>query len=292
MANSKRLTDWIFLNRRALNLKVVEYGWPKTLDMDLYDVSVSISIEGVQATGRGSDRDSDIALSKAFSESVERWYCKTHNENSLGLAAHVTQSEAKEHAKQEFIEREAFFYHFSNRLPFFPVKWSFHPKIEQWIDSNRVLIKMYELSSCLGYRVRICLAEGSRALNRFGGIVGLGCAANDLIASEKAMIECLRNCSAQIQTPLQSVTLDEFNKNNLPLPEDRRGLLLNIEYFEKIRELFLKTHVNKCLPRAVEIETANTIILDSESFSGVPLKLVRVVGSVESKVSNLPHFLG
>ena len=110
MENTQKIIDWSIKYSEQLHLKAEYYTSIKKFMPDHFDIGVSIVVNDKKYAGRGTDKIEEIAYLKALSESIERSLLPIFNiENSNGLAVHHSLDQAKLNARNELIERDAFF---------------------------------------------------------------------------------------------------------------------------------------------------------------------------------------
>ncbi len=229
MANQKALTDWILRNQNQLDLRIRECTWIRKVFPGWYDIDLSINVGGVTFWGRGSAPDPDVALSKAFCEAVERNICASQGISSTGVAGHIIQMEAQENARLELYERK-FLADAVERGEIGPLVGD-HQALRARYSNLGIEVDLYEVAALDSSWVFLCLAKGERFRIPFGGILGLGSSRNRDHAAQKALIECLRNLEAHLETPTQSITKAAFEALDNKTGLDRQALLKDISYF-------------------------------------------------------------
>lgn len=116
--NNLELFLWIQKNRGRLDLSISE-NLPYRRLTGVHAYSVVLKLHGVVRAGYGYDPSPIIALNKAFSEVVERFYCVHRGGLSTsGYATHFLPDAARTSARLELIERDAFLSHFLTETPF------------------------------------------------------------------------------------------------------------------------------------------------------------------------------
>lgn len=218
-------------NRTELDVRVKNCTWIRQVFPDWYDLDVSIKVAGKVFFGRGSDRNADTALSKAFCEAVERSVCHTHGISSLGVAGHITANDAKKNAKLEYIERRAIFHHFSKGLR--PEEIPVNFEIQNRYREHGINLNLFRLESKEA-AVIFCIANGLECPTPFGGILGLGADMDNESAAKKTIIECLRNLEAFIAAPSKSMSYENFKAIPRPDGRERQALLQDRDYFRTL----------------------------------------------------------
>jgi hypothetical protein len=120
MAHKTPIARWMLNNRDRVNPSFVKYEWPSRYFSGVADFSSTISVDGIEASGRGIDIDQDLALEKSAAESIERYICRSLNIDSVGLAV-SGEAGAEGHAKREALERYFFGKHQRAKIPFVKV---------------------------------------------------------------------------------------------------------------------------------------------------------------------------
>ncbi len=118
MANFQPISEFAFINRKKLDLRVLNLSWPQKWGLNLFDFEASIVVNGKIFKGRGLNVNKDCALEIAISEAMERAVAVTHGFNSYGVACHSNDKLAKSYAIAELIERESFFRFYYEAQPY------------------------------------------------------------------------------------------------------------------------------------------------------------------------------
>jgi hypothetical protein len=245
MASSQELIGWALENKLRLNLRVIQLRTTESwLEGQFSDFEVTVRIFGRDYVGRAVDRNPELALTKAISESIERAFVRANNlGSSTGVAAHGNSASARLGATSELLERDAFFFHFFTLAPFvsferLAIESSF-PLFFERAKAKGIKIKLYQLSALEGVAV-IIVADGLSAAVPFGGIVGLAHGSEFIQVAEKAFVEMARNLIAYIENPL---LLTSISENKFAALVSRRSihrqmLALDIDYWKSIQPLF------------------------------------------------------
>ncbi len=186
MANSTRLNH-ILSKAELLNLRVQKLSWGEEYLGGLYDFRVKTSLFGEETVGIGIDQNEEIAFLKAFSESVERAYCKKLNIRSNGVSAHWNRESAKENSLSELIERDMFLCHFLTGKGAKRVENNNIQEVNTTLSNKGCRLKVYQLSTLNNYNVFVSVGENGA----LGNIIGLGASVDSETALKKSMIECL-----------------------------------------------------------------------------------------------------
>lgn len=239
MAHQKTLTDWILKNQDSLDLRIKECTWIRKAFPGWFDIDLSIKVNGEAFFGRGSAPDSDLALSKAFCEAVERNVCASHGISSTGVAGHLIPMEAQENARLELYERK--FLAEALESGDMGLSVADYQPLRTRYSSLGIKVDLYEVASLSSARVFMCLANGENFRIPFGGILGLGSSGSREHAIQKALIECLRNLEAHIEMPTRSMAIDEFEALDQKTGLDRQALLKNVSYFSDLSKKMKKS---------------------------------------------------
>lgn len=290
MASQYELTDWILKNSDSLDLRVTALTWIKTVHPGMVDLSATVTLDGKDFEGRGSDANEDRALGKAVCEAIERFVCYSHAIPSTGVAGHYDERLAKKNAWLELIERRSLSLHIEHESS--PrVIHTKEMKIAVAGKQTTARLHLFEISSTPEVAVVLCLVEGIAADSAFGGILGLGCSERLEEATAKSEIECLRNVAALAETPLIPLSKKEFLKIEMPTAEDRRRLLFDVDYCSLLLRKLLsgtKSSVGQSpelLPTWTNLNLPNTIP------TNCPLQFVRCIDQSNQKPMYL-EFVG
>lgn len=275
MAYQTALTDWILRNDERFDLRVQELTWIRNVFPGWYDLQVSISVFGEKFLGRGSDKNSNVALGKAFCEAVERSVCFRHGISSLGVAGHWKGELAGENARLEWIERASFAHQIENRLALEPIAHT-EPEVLDRYRAIGIAIDFFRIVSPVNTPVVLCLADGAQATPTFGGIMGLGASADLEAAKRKALFECLRSLEFFLHTKSASLGEEEFRRIEKPTAQDRQALIRDLDYFRLLRASL--SHP----PQAVRLPEGKLQLLALDpAFKGCPLIFMRYAAASE-----------
>ncbi len=186
MANSKRLNH-ILSNAELLGLKVQKLSWGEEYLGGLFDFRIKTSLFGEETIGIGIDQNEEIAFLKAFSESIERAYCKKLNIRSHGVSAHWSKESAKENSLGELIERDMFLCHFLTGKGAKRIENNEIQEVNTALSSKGCRLKVFQLSTLNNYNIFVSVGENGA----LGNIIGLGASVDSETALKKSMIECL-----------------------------------------------------------------------------------------------------
>lgn len=282
MARQEEVTAWILRNDERFDLRVQELSWIKPIFPGWHDIQVSISIFGERFFGRGSDREINTAFGKAVCEAVERATCFKHGISSVGVAGHVDLALARENARLEYIERFCFSRQIEKGLALEPL--STNENLSQRYASLGVEVGFYLLASPVETVVVLCLADGKRAEPSFGGVLGLGAAADLNAARQKALMEALRSLEFYLHGKPPAISREAFQKIERPRSLDRQALLRDRDYFSGLLASLQEPMMNFHIPEGRFEE----LKLD-RAFGDCPLVFVRY--STPTPVIQ-PEFLG
>jgi hypothetical protein len=125
MAHQTPIARWVLNNRDRLNPSFVKFDWPTRYFNGVADFAATISVDGIEAFGRGIDTDQNLAIEKSAAEAVERFICQSLKIDSVGVAV-SGEVGAVDHAEREALERHFFFEHQRLQRPFIPVASDSH----------------------------------------------------------------------------------------------------------------------------------------------------------------------
>ena len=186
MANNKRI-ELILKNASALDLKVKKLSWGELYYDRLVDFRISINLFGEIVTGTGIDCNEDMAFLKAFSEAVERSYCKKLNLRSHGVSAHWSKEEAINCSKNELIERDIFLCHFLTGTAARRIQNDEVIRLNSILSEKSGRLKVYELTMLNGRHVILAVGEKGH----IGSVIGVAANKKYELAVEKSILECL-----------------------------------------------------------------------------------------------------
>lgn len=188
MANQISALKWLNERRSRGDLRVRQFSWPEHYGFRFFDYEISLNLQGVEYKGRGKDSQEDVAIMKAGAECVERAYCGWNGLPSSGVAAQLTEPEAKVNAWQELDEHDIFFCHLlSDKLP---CKANFDNRRNQWIEplSNAgIVLEIYGEKA--GFHLVLAIS------NEEVVSLGMSYGAEDF---DRAVNECLPNAMNHI----------------------------------------------------------------------------------------------
>ncbi len=233
MASQLELTKWILKNQDLFDLKVRELTWIRSCYPGMLDLDVSVTIEGKEFKGRGSDRSEDVALGKAVCEAIERFMCWEHKISSTGVAGHFDEYAVRENARIEHIERASLFSHFKNETSLLQIAKK-EISINVLGRDHHAQFHTFQISSPSDHVVKLCLVEGVNYAFRFGGILGIGCAKTESVALQKAELECMRSVSALSDFEISPISEIEFREIENPNSEQRKRLLFDADYCSEL----------------------------------------------------------
>lgn len=232
MGSDERIKKTIFeLHKKSL-IEINQLNWTHLINEELVDFEVNIKYGQHRFEGRGTDCNSDIALSKAYSECLERICCYVHDIDSTnGCAVHNSIEEANNNAKNELIERDAFLLYFlSESLPREIVCLNTFNDLAQ---SKNAKIKNFILKENASIYVVLSIIFSKNYI-----IAGLGNANSLIEAQMKADIESVRQF-------IHLVYYDKFDKNiRLPVVNfnnfnDHGNQGFDKNYINTLKKIFL-----------------------------------------------------
>lgn len=234
MANRKRIKH-ILESADKFGLKVMR---PKHIQRFLPDVSeyrVFVNLFGREVQGIGIDHDEDTAFLKGFSEAVERAFCIELNIPSTGVAAHFSEALAKESAKNELIERDAFFTKYLlGRGGIKQAETSLLGLIDKSLIRHGI-VEIFDISNSSEIATYLTVSK----LPNDGIVIGLGCSQDKKQAIEKALFESISRLTY----------FSDYGKERNDKVDD--NLLTNIES-------------NEFLSSRLYLNSKETTIIDSE----------------------------
>ena len=226
------LNEWLLKRYRELSLKVTQVDGTQEWLPGCCDLQVSIALGGRQYIGRGVAEDSDLALTKAGAEALERAFCFEHNISTCGVAVHTEEQSAKINARNELVERDRFFCHYLTATPFEEVKSDEHGDLFKKLKEYGVVMNVLGMTPLNDILSFVCLSQGEKT----GLILGLGSFCEKAVAVKKAVAECLINTLATLHGVVKPLGFDEFEQLPVCQPEDHRRLYLGEpELMEKNR---------------------------------------------------------
>lgn len=252
MANSQQLIEWLLFNADRLNLQIDQLTWLQDEFPNYTDLRVQITVEHQTHTGFASATSQDLALTKAAAEALERAVCREHGfPTTNGFAAHLTEEEARQAARNELIERDRILCHFYANQPFPSLQHngmdsSLFSFVRKWYQDRDLEFRLFELEP----RGVLFVADGRRRLNeKFGFVLGAGRKGTLEESIESAVFEATRQLAhilARPKTP--SKNLQEFNMIKVPSFRDHGELALNLDYASQIAHLFYGAPKEKLKP--------------------------------------------
>lgn len=239
MDDAKKLIHWAINPREQFDIEIVNFDWPKRYSLEQVDYSFKLKIGEDVYDGRGMSASSEVALTKAIVESIERTAVEFNNLNSSnGLAAHFNFELAKENALCELIERDLFLCNFLT--PTSGVKKllpeMLFPEISKCmavLESKNVNLVFFEIGNVCERRVVIAIANGFKCEKPFGCVVGLGSHNKILNAISSAFAEVVRTTVTYIEGEQcdhwEKDEQDFFKSNNFSILE-HKNLALSEQY--------------------------------------------------------------
>ena len=281
--------DWVLKNFEKISLEIHDLSWVHDFFPELSDFSSEIKWNGRTYIGR-STREKESAVRVSLIEAIERAVCIGNQiETTNGVAAHFSQDRARLNARNELLERDLFLSHFITQTPFRRIGNVSVPNLRQSMnfiekaDDSVAFFKMRPSNLGQGF---LCVISGSK---RWGGIIGLSFgddSEENLIF--KAFLEAFRQYwhLSDIQGLTQSLSIEEFLRQEKWTFDDHRRLALNVAYFDQIRDLF--SDDDKAGSREVQYSqdelAFHEISLEAEPFSSCPIVVSQCKGQFAQKL--------
>lgn len=227
-------------NMERFDLMVERRPWPGKLGLQYFDYKARLLINERVYTGRGTDTDANLALVKAFAEALERRVmAEARLESSNGLAIHELEMKANNNARNELLERDAFFRFFYKKGArasllntehlFFNRPTLAGSKIHQILCEVATYSVDQETIHCV-LHVGLVKKNGRSAI-----AVGLGASLCSERAAQTAQIETWRNLVALAESiPDDGLSVEEFNINRRFGPKDHLRLGSDTSYANSI----------------------------------------------------------
>lgn len=277
MEHASQVALWILANRKNLNFKAQKLTWVQDYGFNLFDYAVSIKIDDREFEGRGTDSLEDLAIEKAVTEAIERYFVFIDKNLSTtnGVAAHPIKEEAIKNAKYELIERDLFLTHFHSGTPFQPLSqeiWdSYIPaRSKETLEAKKIDLKLYNLGNQNDIFSVLAVASGANYQKPFGIVVGFGTKSALDKAILSAVIELFRHLAYLLNSDdrIESMSLEQFYKLEKPTFFDHGKLALDLKYFKEIEHLFRGNFQENIKPIS-EIE------IDVEKLEDTPFFLAK-----------------
>ena len=292
MARQHELTQWILSNQHALDLKVRELTWIRPAFPGMTDLSVTITLEGIDVRGRGIDQQEDRALGKAVCEAIERFLCLHHGIPSTGVAGHYDMQEGKQNAKLEWIERACLYSHAKNGISLAPLS-SEIVDVSYSGQSTKAGLHTFKMIVPQGYSAIACLVEGVSTSAGFGGILGLGCDKMRDRAMLKAKLECLRSVATLEDCPPIAISYSDFCRIENPNGNERKRLLFDFSYCASLMNTLFKVSNTQGASVIEEPRlTWNEILLPPTIPNECPLRFFRCMDQEAPEHSPYLEFVG
>lgn len=229
------MIDFISENKEKLNIKIEKLLWPDKYRFSITDIEFRFSIDGQTYSGRGTSFDSNLSLTKALSEAIERYMVKNlKKENSNGVAVHPVEAYAKQSAINELKERDLFLCH---HLTNTPMKLLLIGGLDNncqaildFLEKYYVNVKVFQMGSVNENTICVILDGRNCSTDKFGIIIGASYSEDLNSSIEKAMLEALIDFVSILENGVRSISLDEFNQLEYVAPEDHLKVARNIDY--------------------------------------------------------------
>lgn len=200
MANNPQITDWILYNAKSLKLDVTRLTLTTEWLPGYFDYHSEIQIDEVVYSGRGIDRDEELAFIKSVAEALERAACRSLNE-PWGTSAHVSLREAKRHSYYERVTLDRALCHHFCRQPLHSESLAIvSSRIDcytliQHLKKHNLALEIFQMRPVIDAKSVMAIAYPLEA-NKFGFISGFGTSPSLAEASMQAIKECLRDVLA------------------------------------------------------------------------------------------------
>ena len=250
MANKNPLSSWLYLNKKELNPKFIEFTWPKRILPDLFDFSTTIEWNGLKAEGRGVEQDRELALEKSIAEAIERLVCHQFNHNSVGMAV-AGSFDPTGNAKNEAYERYFLVHHIKNNLPFDAIEFK-NDLAKKFIELNpNAQISFFKMLTSKDTHGVVCSISSTNNKTR---ALGFSLTESTETSAYKAMIEALPNYAWILEDN------DELLKRHLPW-HLRKDFLDKIEPLIENSDSVFKNFLALPKLKKIEIPISNIPIL-------------------------------
>lgn len=268
------MIEFIRKYRDSLKINISRLSWPVKYNLPIYDYQFTFTKFNQIFIGRGVSRIEEDALTKAVSESIERYLCKKFKfNNTSGLAVHKNDEAGIQVAKNELLERDLFFCHFLTKTKMKELNNQFlnescH-KLLDFFKTHGAHPALYKMGGEEMFAVCAIITGFESHLTRFGVIVGSACSNSYCMSAEKALYECMIDFISIIENGSKSIPLKSFLKLNSPGPHSHLRLGRNCEYAKKFLGSY-KIDFNFNSIKSGELDIKTSII--EEEFSSLGLK--------------------
>lgn len=279
---------WLIENAGKLHFEVKKFTWIDEVLPGYYDYRVSIKIADKKYVGRGTDLSQEEAILKGYSEALESFLCDYYKFYSTGLAIHTALEEAKKKAFRELIERDIFFTHFVNSIPFSEVELPINDiKILNYLSSNHLKLRFFTSPFILpeGLHFCFCVVE---SLKGEGAAIGLNVHENLGIAQNHALLEALRNVTAFIKGKFSSLSLRNFFKIQNHGPFEHLRLAWDGEYWNTFSRIFLTSSCDTKVKYSIDVNYTRYYFFNL--FDDSPFIAVRATAEQAQKSFYGPYF--
>ncbi|MBC7420081.1 MAG: YcaO-like family protein [Bdellovibrio sp.] len=299
-----QIIDYLKINN---SLNFFENNYIKSLNNKWFDFSAEILLNGQKYEGRGIDDSSEIAITKAIYEAIERTLLEENDiDNSNGVAISNSIEFSKESAKNELIERHLFLRHWINLIGYNYLSnedTKFFEKIFYTYFPSTINVNFFETESIQSQKCVLCIATGEKHSQQFGAVIGLSAKPNQTYAIKHSFFEMLSTTSHDfnLNTFSENITLDQFKNIKDITFNDHGKLAKNFPYYKNFSFLFNKnnnTNSFACSEQLNNIEFNYKILKIPFPFDlgavrcTSPQLLKLYTGFAERKfINNYPHFL-
>lgn len=281
------LEKWLLANATSINLQIRVFDNSALDFLGISDIEAEIEIYGQKYRGRGTAFDQGIALKKACSESIERFFLhKNRFPTSNGMATHINNESAIKTATLELIERDLFLCRHLTKTPFLKLNFSnkLIDQVKNLLKDQNINLSFYSMGKVNSIQAVLCTIEGLSSKTPFGYIIGTS-SGDFECAVESAFLEAYRNFAHHKGD--QAITLDLFFKKSSEKKiefTDHGSLALDIEYAKDYKNIFFNSDQTKERNELIDLNLCTDILsLKDTPFEDAPLSVVRVFSS------NLQH---
>lgn len=253
---------WVQQN---LSYTSAERYWLRSIFPGLFDIVSLAKIKTRVWNGQGASSNLIEAHVKSTAEIVERECMLRHNIfTSNGCAVHSSLKKAKQSARFELIERDAFFCHFLTATPMDPlapeglkIHGATWKQFEKRLFNKGLKIRFFRMRAAVSdvYAMTAVLTVHEKApalarktlrtIGKFGMRMGHGCDFDLSQAATQSAIECLRSVAHIIDSGLKVMPLSEKEFMAIKRSKkkytvnDHHRLLLDRQYAKKIEKILL-----------------------------------------------------
>lgn len=274
---------WLLDEPHPFSVKVSEVDFISDWLPGFHQFFVESRIDHHLVLGIGTAASRELALTKACAELLERSVFALHKEgrNTSGWAAYRSEVGARQRAKLELLERDAFLSHFLTRTPFPDVTNDRRLKPDPVYSHFRrrlrevgVDLKVGHLGKIGRFHIVVCAAFGDRRpQRRFGVTLGLGANARLQTAVRHGLCEIFFDVMRVIFGRPRVLSAQDFLRLGRPRVAHHTALGLHVQSAALMRKLFARQRrlLRASVPRGFKFERVRTPRL----LKGMPLVVVR-----------------